>query len=130
MKVIIAAIADHAWVEGGCLTVCRTFDTINAAQFPFQMPRLSMALRLLVGMSEAGEHQLSISLVDSDGKKLMNTDVTFKVQPTSASPTETSYSFALNGQNIMFPEEGDYQVNMKIDGTIEASVPLYVKLKK
>jgi hypothetical protein len=127
MKVIIAAIADHAWVEGGCLSICRTFDTIHAQKFPFQMRRLSIALRLLVGRSEIGTHKLSISLSDCDGQKLMNTDVNFNVQLASESIPETSFSFALNGQNIVFPKEGDYQVNMMVDSQMEASLPLYVR---
>lgn len=131
MKVMIAAIADHAWVERGCLWLCRTFDRVNAAHFPFHIPRLSIALRLLVGVSEAGKHQLNISLVDSDGRKLFNQDMEFKVnRPADASIHETSFTYALNGQNLVFPKSGDYQVDMKIDGIVEASLPLYVRKKQ
>ena len=53
MKVLIAAVADHAWVENGCLTLCRAFDSINVDKFPYAIPRMSVALRLLINRGSA-----------------------------------------------------------------------------
>ncbi len=127
MKVLIAAIAEHAWVENGCLSICRTFDTINAPEFPYVLPRLSVALRLLIRRSESGEHKLNISLADSDGKKLMHSDLNINVQPPQESVPEVSFSFALNGQGVNFPKSGDYVIDVVIDGRVEASIPIYVR---
>ena len=130
MKVLIAAVSEHAWVENGCLSLCRTFDGIGANKFPYTLPRMSVALRVLIGRSEAGEHKINIALVDSDGKKLMNGDIGINFQPPQDSTPEASSSFALNGQNIVFPKPGDYVVNIIIDGEIKASVPLYLREAK
>jgi len=130
MKVLIAAIAEHAWVENGCLSICRTFDGLSSNKFPYTLPRMSVALRLLIGRSEAGEHKINIALVDSDGKKLMNSDININFQPPQNSAPESSSSFALNGQNIVFPKPGDYVVNIMVDGEVEASVPIYVRENK
>ncbi|MDD5116596.1 MAG: hypothetical protein PHW98_05995 [Candidatus Omnitrophica bacterium] len=127
MKVLISAIADHAWVENGCLSLCRAFDSINAGKFPYVLPRISVALRLLVNRLEAGEHGLVIALTDADGKRLMNSDIKANFQFPPGAVSETSFSFALNGQNVSFQKPGDYVVNILIDGKIEASVPLYVR---
>lgn len=127
MKVLIAAVAEHAWVENGCLSICRAFDTINAPEFPYILPRLSVALRLLIRRSESGDHKLNISLADSDGKKLMNSDLNINVQPPQESVPEVSFSFALNGQGVNFPKSGDYVVDVVIDGRVEASIPIYVR---
>lgn len=127
MKVLIAAIADHAWVENGCLSLCRTFDSINADKFPYVLQRMSVALRLLIPMSEVGEHKLHISLSDPDGKKLMNSDINIHFNPPQGSAPESSFSFALNGQGVGFLKAGDYAVDILIDGKLEASIPLYVR---
>ena len=129
MKVLVAAVADHAWVENGCLSLCRTFDSLTADKFPHTLTRMSVALRLLINRAEAGEHKLNISLVDADGKKLMNSEININFQPPQGSIPEASFSFALNGQNIVFPNQNDYVVNVLIDGRIEASIPIYVREK-
>ena len=108
MKVLVAAVADHAWVENGCLSLCRAFDSINADKFPYAMPRMSVALRLLINRLEVGEHKLSISLTDADGQKLMNSDIKIDFQLPQGLVPEASFSFALNGQNVTFQKPGDY----------------------
>ena len=130
MKVLIAAVADHAWVENGCLSLCRTFDTITTKQFPYVLPRLTVALRILMRRSEAGEHKLQISLADSDGKKIMNTEINMDAQLPEESVPETSFSFALSGQNVNFLKAGDYVVDILVDGRVESSIPIYVRGKK
>lgn len=130
MKPLVTVVAEHAWVESGCLNVCRTFDTITTSKFPYKMPRLSIALRLLVRRSEAGEHKLNISLADADGKKLMNANVNMNVQVPPESVPETSTSFVLNGQSVVFPKPGDYVVDIVIDGRVDSSIPIYVREKK
>lgn len=127
MKVLVAVVAEHAWVENGCLSLCKTFDSINADKFPYVLPRMSVALRLLIRRSEVGEHKLNITLADSDGKKLMSSDLNINFQPPQGSVPEASFSFALNGQNIAFPKVGDYVVDILIDGRVEASIPIYVR---
>lgn len=127
MKVLVAAVADHAWVENGCLSLCRAFDSINVDKFPYVIPRMSVALRLLINRLEAGEHILNISLTDADGQKLMNSDIKINFQLPQVAVPEASFSFALNGQNVTFQKPGDYVVNILIDGRVESSIPLYVR---
>jgi len=130
MKVLVAAVAEHAWVENNCLSLFRTFDSINADKFPYVLPRMSVALRLLIRRSEAGEHKLNIALADSDGKKLMDSGVNINFNPPQGSVPEASFSFALNGQNVAFPKSGDYVVDILIDGRVEASIPIYAREAK
>ncbi|MFA4993440.1 MAG: hypothetical protein WC571_05680 [Candidatus Omnitrophota bacterium] len=130
MKVLVAAVADHAWVENGCLSLCRAFDSISVDKFPYAIPRMSVALRLLINRLEVGEHKLNISLTDADGQKLMNSDMKINFQLPQEAVPEASFSFAINGQNVVFQKPGDYVVNMVIDGRVEATVPLYVRQAK
>ena len=130
MKVLIAAVSDHAWVESGCLTICRAFDTITAVKFPYSAPRLSIGLRILIRRSEVGEHKLKVSLADSDGKKLLNADIDMNVQMPAESLPESSFSFAMNGQNVTFQKPGDYVVDIIVDGRVESSIPIYIREKK
>jgi hypothetical protein len=130
MKVLVAAVADHAWVENGCLSLSRTFDSINVDKFPYVLARLSVALRLLINRSEVGEHKLSIALSDADGQKMMDSDININFHPPQGSVPEASFSFALNAQNFTFNKPGDYVVNVLIDGRVEACIPLYVRETK
>ncbi|MFA5117565.1 MAG: hypothetical protein WC695_01800 [Candidatus Omnitrophota bacterium] len=130
MKILVAAICEHSWIEDGCLTVCRAFDTVSAVSFPYSVPRLSVALRLLFRRTETGEHRVNVSLSDADGKKLMNTDLSVTMRLTEGGVPESAFSFALNGQNVVFSQPGDFVVDIVIDGKVEASVPLYVKKKQ
>jgi hypothetical protein len=130
MKILVAVICEHSWVEDGCLSVCRAFDTLSAVSFPYSVPRLSVALRVLLRRTEAGEHRINVSLSDADGKKLMNTDLSVTMQLAAGAIPESSFSFALNGQNVVFSSPGDYVVDVVIDGKVEASIPLYVKEKQ
>jgi hypothetical protein len=127
MKVIIAAVCDHAWVENGCLSLFRAFDNVNAAGFPFTLSRMSVALRILIPRSESGMHKKGIILFDSDGKKLMNSDIDINFQPPQGDIPEAAFSFALNGQNIVFAKPGGYSVEVLVDGKPEAGVPFYVR---
>jgi hypothetical protein len=130
MKLLVAAVCEHAWVENGCLSMCRAFDTVNAEKFPYTLSRLSIALRILIRRSETGEHKVNLCLADPDGKKLMNTEFNVNMQLPESSLTESSFSFALNGQNIIFPKQGDYVVDVLVDSRVEASIPVYVKQSK
>lgn len=130
MKITVAALADHAWVEGGCLSICRTIDTIYGQKFPHVQPRLSIALRVLVDRSEIGRHNIKITLADADGKKVMSSDAEVNVQPPPGEVRVSSFALALNGQGVRFPAPGEYSLDFVIDRRLEASLPLYVRRKQ
>jgi len=127
MKIAIAAVADHAWVERGCLSICRTIDTIYGKKFPHVQPRLSIALRVLVDRSEAGKHKIRITLADYHRKKVMSADAEVNVQLPPSGVRVSSFAFALNGQGVKFPAPGEYSVDFVIDNKLETSLPLYVR---
>lgn len=127
MKIAVAAVADHAWVEGGCLSICRTIDTIYGKKFPHVHPRLSIALRVLVDRPEIGRHKIKITLANADGKKIMSSDAEVNIQPPPGGVRVSSFALALNGQGLRFPAPGEYSVDFAIDGRLEASLPLYVR---
>jgi len=127
MKTLVACVAEHAWVEKGCLSVIKTFDSILADKFPYKVPRLSVGLRVIFGREEAGDHRLNIRMLDADGKKIMGADIGVGIKKPENYGVEPSFSFALNAQNVAFPAKGDYVVEIIMDGRLEASVPIYVK---
>ena len=79
---------------------------------------------------ENGCLSLTIVLQDTDGKKLMNSDINIDFQPPQGALPEAAFSFALNGQNVIFSKPGDYGVEILIDGKLEAGLPLYVRETK
>jgi hypothetical protein len=129
MKIIVASICEHAWVENGCLSIARAFDSIAADKLPYTLPRISVALRILARRSESGEHKIDVVLIDADGKELMRANLGLNAQFAEDSPQELSYSFVLSGQNVVFPHAGDYAVDILVDGRVDTSIPLYLRLK-
>jgi hypothetical protein len=130
MQLVIAAISDHAWVEKGCLSICRTIDTIVVSKFPHIQSRLSIALRGLYRRSETGIHKIKIILMDEDGKAIMSTNGEINLHPPKDAIIESSFAFVLNGQNIKFSKPGTYSVDFLIDGNVKASLSLYVRKKQ
>ena len=95
--------------------------------FPLNVPRISIGVRLLIGRSEVGEHNLNLCIQNPDGQKIMNADAKVNVPEPKTDIPEASFSFALNGQNAKFEQPGDYQMVITIDGEIQSTTPLYVR---
>lgn len=127
MKVELFALCDAATDYQGKLNLLGAFDSIWAKQMPAVHPFCAVALRIRFMKIEEGEHKVKISIVDGDGKSVVNpveagVNIQFKNTPLSSIAT----NMILNLQGLKFPVYGEYSIDLAIDGRHEVSLPLYV----
>lgn len=127
MQLLLASLCDSAADYNGKLCVLGAFDTLCAPQFPIVHPQCSLAVRLLFSPQDVGHHQLSIQLLDEQGKAVMpaftpDIDVAF---PPGAVPFVTR-NLVLNLQRLRFEQPGVFQFHIAMDGEEIISIPLRV----
>jgi len=130
MKIDFAFLADAAEESKGKLYVVGgAIDTIWTQSVPAVHPRISLALRLLISPGELGRsHQLEISLMDGDGKRVAAVKGQFepdKNQNLSAG-WEQGMLLVLNVPNLQFQKFGDYQFDIMCNNSSLKTVPLRV----
>lgn len=127
MEIEIFTLSDFARDNHGKLTIVGTFDTINVGTFPTNSPPCSLAMRIRVGNSEAGSHELRIRCVDENNVEIqqLNLKATFNVLPNS----EARYSginMVLGLAPMKLERQGMLNFELYIDDEWSRSVPLHV----
>jgi hypothetical protein len=127
MQLLLATLCDSAADYNGKLCVLGAFDTLCAPQFPVIHPQCSLAVRLLFGPKDTGQHHMSIELHDEQGKPVMPAftpvvDVTF---PPGAVPFVTR-NLVLNLQRLRIEDPGVYQFRISLNGAELISLPVRV----
>ncbi|MBI5408072.1 MAG: hypothetical protein HZA14_01750 [Nitrospirae bacterium] len=127
MKIELFVLCDAATDYQGKLNVLGTFDTIWAKKMPAVHPQCAIALRIRFMKMEEGAHAVKINIVDEDGKGVVppleaGVNIRFKDTPL----TSLAANMIFNLQGLKFPKQGEYAVDLAIDGRHEASLPLYI----
>lgn len=127
MKLLIATLCDSAADYHGKLCVMGAFDTLCAPQFPVIHPQCSLALRLHFEPGDKGRHELSIRLLDQEGREIMPAfapviDVTFQ----QGNVPFLSRNLVLNLQRLRFDQPGIYSFEIALKGKELISLPLRV----
>ena len=126
MLVDFAFICDYAEVTAKINALGIGFDTIFAANVPARHPSFFLVVQLRANVVEAGEKNLTISLIDEDGKNIIP-DISSKF--TISKPregTESLARLALQFGMVQFPKYGYYSVHAVIDGHQMINIPLKV----
>ncbi len=128
MNIQIAVLCDAATDYSGKMNILGTFDTIVTRQMPAVHPQCTVALRMVFDRTEEGEHKVTVSFVDEDGHSVMPAiDLSVTVQvPTDA--IFTSRNFIINIQHMKFQKPGHYAIGVLLNGRLETSIPLQVRL--
>ena len=128
MKVEVLSLCDFAQADpAGKLTIVGSFDRIHAAEEPITRSVFAIAARLRFEIDEEGTKSVALSLVDSDGGRVMpGINAKFPVKVPQGEST-ASVNFVMLIPKLSFPKFGDYQLDLSIDSKIEAIVPLYVR---
>src|SRR3954465_5262695 len=128
MKVEIFTLCDAATLDaGGKLNILGSFDRLNAREVPIVHPHCTLAIKLRFERVEEGQKRLRIAFVDQEGAAIMqNLDVTTEVRFQGNDPSAT-ISVALNIQQLRLPKFDEYSIDLAVDGSQEASIPLFVK---
>ena len=128
MEVEIFTLCDAATDQGGKLNILGTFDAIRVRQFPAVHPHCAIALRVRFDRIEAGSHKVKIALVDEDGRPILpNVDGQIGVQMPRGAGSFCA-NLVLNINSLKFEREGQYAIDLALDGRQEKSLPLSVAL--
>ena len=128
MNIEIAAICDAATANdvGGRLNILGAFDRIFA-KFPLVIPQCSAAFRLRYQRSEAGTHQLSLSIEDVVGHPIvppMQSEI--ELLPVVQGFDTAAVNMVLNMQRLQFKRPDKYIVRLVVDNEELAALPLYI----
>jgi Family of unknown function (DUF6941) len=127
MNIEVLALCDAATDQQGKLNLLGAFDGIFARQVPVVHPQCSVALRTRFHRNESGTHRTQISIVDHDGKPIMQSlDANITVQIDKYAESAVT-NLVMNIQQLKFERFGDYSVNVVIDGKKQGSIPLSVR---
>lgn len=127
MNIEIFSLCDAATADQGKLNMLGAFDTIWAANFPVVHPQCTVALKIRFVSIEAGEHNVVVNFVDSDGKHIIPpAKGTIRVNFVENQRT-ASTNLILNIQRLNIEKEDQYSIDLAVDGSIKASLPLFVK---
>jgi hypothetical protein len=126
MNIEVYALCDAATNDLGKLNMLGAFDTIMASQLPVVHPQCAIALRVRFGNIEKGEHRVTVTFVDFDGKNIIAPangiiNVNFPDGQRSGSA-----NLILNIQRLKLEKYGEYSIDLAIDGRSEGSLPLLV----
>jgi hypothetical protein len=118
MKVNYLIISNNAFIDqDGKLNVLGIFDRIAAISFPVIMPTLFVATNITLSQGSHKEYariKKGDWLVDT-AESLVTKDI------------EGKHRFVHNFSNIVFPEAGEYLVEIHLDGVVVADDKLYIE---
>ena len=128
MEVDLILTADAATIDGsGKLNLLGVFDQISVGRFPARHGRLSLVLRFLGGVGDAGTHKLTIKLSSPKGKELVSLSGELKVSPGRRSlETGIRVPHVINLDGIVFNEAGVHTFHILVDGRHQATLPLSI----
>ncbi len=127
MSVEIFSLCDAATAESGKLNILGGFDTIWVKELPAVHALCAIALRFRFEKASGLEHQITVNFVDFDGKHIMpSANGVIKMQ-FSPEQESASANVVLNIQMLRFERLGEYSVDLLVDGTQSASIPLFVR---
>jgi len=126
MKVEAFLLCDAATDTMGKLNVLGAFDRVFVKETPTLYQGCTVAMRVRFNRAEVGNHAFEIRFVDQDGQDIIKplngqVEVNFSSDATSG-----AMNFVLNIVRVKFQYFGDYQVDLRMDGEILASLPLAV----
>ncbi len=130
MILLVAALCDAATDYGGKLNILGAFDTIFATKLPVVHPNCAVALRMSFNKFEEGHHEVRVDVVNDDGAPLgppMQVPLQIEVPDEIEA---VSRNIIINIQNWQFGSEGNFALNVSVDGRHETSIPLRVVLAK
>ncbi len=128
MQALAAILCDSAADYQGKLCVLGAFDSIYAGRFPAVHPHCALAIRLLFRPEEEGQHEMRISLIDSDGGPVLPDGggpvIRFDVPEIPDETFFLSRNFVLDLNGLPLPKPGQYSFDIRVDGEILSQIPL------
>jgi hypothetical protein len=128
MKVEFVLLAEGInKTASGTINVLGEFNTLYSEEFPFVRPSMAFWVRVQVDPTDKATHKIRGELVRK-GTDLKLVEFETPAAPsTSTSPGDhTRGDIVVSAYGLVFPESGEYSVNVYIDETLAGTKPLFV----
>ena len=129
MDIQIATLCDFAADYNGKMVISGTFDALAAKALPVVHPQCVLAMRICMTPEDNGEHDMTINIIDADGKSLDEKNMPVKIKMPVQVPENASFvtrNFVMNFQGLRFPTAGIYSVDVSVDEELVARLPLRI----
>ncbi len=130
MNIEVFSLCDAATNDTGKLNILGAFDTIWMSQMPGIHPQCAVVLRVRFGVLERGEHRISVSFVDADGKHIIPSASGMIKVSFPDGQRSGSANLILNIHGLKLEKFGEYSIDLAINGKNTASLPLFVLPRK
>ena len=126
MEIEAFLLCDAATEQQGKLNILGAFDNLWVRQLPVKHPQCSIATRIRFERIEQGDHSVRIQIIDEDGQNIApKLEGGIKVHP-AAGVNSIVTNLVLNIHGLEFKKFGSYQIDLAVDGQIQATLPLRV----
>lgn len=126
MNIEAFLLCDAATDQQGKLNVLGAFDNIWVKQLPAKHPFCSIVTRIRFERIEDGDHSVKIHIIDEDGKNIGPKPEGNISVLTGPGFDSSVANLILTIQGLEFKQFGKYQIDLAVDGNIQASLPLRV----
>ncbi|MDD5120826.1 MAG: hypothetical protein PHR84_05905 [Candidatus Omnitrophica bacterium] len=126
MNIEVYALCDAATNDFGKLNMLGAFDTIAAKDLPAVHPQCAIAMRIRFESIEKGEHKVTVTFVDFDGRDILNPAHAAINVNIPEGQRSGSANLIINIQRLKLDKYGEYSIDLAIDGRREGSLPLFV----
>ncbi|RYG17003.1 hypothetical protein EON82_24365 [bacterium] len=128
MEATFAALSEGATVEpSGRLSVLGVVSRLRFRDFPHLLPRIFFSCGIAIGTAERlQESVVEVELIDPDGRRMHTVVRDRRILVGSSEDANTLY-FNAEIRNLSFPEPGDYQFSIRVDGALLHAVGLAVE---
>jgi len=87
---------------------------------------MAVVVKLSAGPAEFGRQKhIELNLLDADGRSLAKLEGDIEI-PTPDSGRLATAQFVYNLMQLQFPQSGDYQFSLLVDGDEKESIPLHL----
>jgi hypothetical protein len=117
VTVEIFTFCTHACNANGSLDINGTFDVLEVKEFPKQLQKFYIVLRLRLPKTNPFA-QCELLFIDPEGKLLL--------KPTTVEVSGASANFVFANPNAKLTQAGIYYVVLRENGKVIASLPLFV----
>jgi hypothetical protein len=120
----------YAASVGGCgeLNILGATDQLLSAQEPFRVEHCAIVAKIRFDKSEEGIKFLKFTFIDSDGKPIVPIPnpqpANLQIPPQA---TTATIGTVLNIVPLQIPRFGDYQIDLAVNDTWVASIPLFAR---
>lgn len=129
MRAPIILLADFANTSGSKLNVMGVFTDILATAFPARHHLMYLVTKIILEVGDvAGQHTLTVKLLDQDGGAIMGMEGMVEFPKVDAG-RQSSVQLVMALPGLEFKQPGSYEFSVLIDGEPIDSAALHVSLR-